>query len=127
MTSPSIDLVGKIPILQFAVRSLNGGSRLVSCRLGLLHWQWADALPCPLVDDDLPADHISIGVDVRVEIPFVHEGVEEISASACYLHQRYGYLAIMDAGAGHCIGDRDAEVVGCQMGLVPYVPLFLAL
>ncbi|MPN27000.1 hypothetical protein SDC9_174427 [bioreactor metagenome] len=33
----------------------------------------------------------------------------------------------MDAGPGHCIGDRHAEVVGRQMGLVPYEPLSLAL
>ena len=127
MGAPPIDLVGKVPVLEFAVRSLNGGSRLVSRRFGLVHRWCGYTAAGPLVDDRLPPDHVGVGIDVGVEIPLVHEGVQEIRALEGRLHQRHCNLAVMDAGPGHGVGDRHAVVVGRQMGLVPYEPLPLAL
>ena len=127
MAASSVDLVGKIPVLEFAVRSLYGGSRLVSLSLGLLHRKRYNAHMGPLVDDDLSPDYVCIGIDVRVEIALVHEGVEEIGALVCHLHERDRNLAVVDTGPCNDVADRDAEVVGCQMNLIPYEPLSLAL
>jgi hypothetical protein len=45
----------------------------------------------------------------------------------CHLHERDRSLAVVDAGPGNDVGDRNAEVVCCQMNLIPYEPLYLAL
>ena len=52
---------------------------------------------------------------------------EEIGALVCHLHERDCNLAVVDAGPGNNVGDRNSEVVGCQMNLIPYEPLSLAL
>ncbi len=120
--SPSVDLVGKIPVLEFAVRSLYGGSRLVSLSFGLLHRKRYNAHMGPLVDDDLSPDYVCIGIDVRVEIAFVHEGRRNRCVGRRYLHERDRNLAVVDTGSCNDVADRDAEVVGCQMNLIPYEP-----
>jgi len=73
-----------------------------------------------LVDDRLHADYLCIGIDGRVDVVLVHECIQEIGALPGHLHQWDCQLAVMDTGTGNGEGNRDAEVIGCDVGLVPY-------